>query len=290
MPTSIAEYQVAGSEIAFAPKLDAFATVRPVEASGLDDSRIFLWDAKTGELLGEDSFPGVSHWDRVQPQFTPDGQRLILELKSLALVWPIESRLRTKHRFEGRVEVVGGGRWAIVPQESRDELWDLTTLTNRGELPGSKGWGSSGFSADGRWAAREYSRRAGESRRPLETWLPDRWNPFRSRTQIGSYDTGLWDLSSMRRLYTYEGCYDDLFSPDGKAVALRHADHTIQVWDVPPFYLPLWLTALLSLAIWGQLISAAHALRARLARRASTLDQRPSGTPPCEPASSASPP
>jgi WD40 repeat protein len=44
----------------------------------------------------------------------------------------------------------------------------------------------------------------------------------------------VWDIAGRRKLAHFAAQPDYAFSPDGKLLAVRPDDHTIQIWDIPP--------------------------------------------------------
>jgi len=212
--------------VAFSPECDSPPEgCRETLASGGDDGTIRLWDAHSGQPIGE---PLTEHTETVSSvAFSPDGETLA------SGSWDDTIRLWDAHSGQPIGEPLSGhtagvGRVAFSPDgetlasgsdDNTIRLWDISTVLNTGAHSGQQiGEPLSGhtdvvlsvaFSPDGKTLA------SGSRDDTIRLW------DVGSGQQIGEPLTGhTWTVTSVA------------FSPDGETLASGSWDDTIRLWDV----------------------------------------------------------
>ncbi|CAG7853599.1 Nuclear distribution protein PAC1 {ECO:0000255/HAMAP-Rule:MF_03141} AltName: Full=Lissencephaly-1 homolog {ECO:0000255/HAMAP-Rule:MF_03141}; Short=LIS-1 {ECO:0000255/HAMAP-Rule:MF_03141}; AltName: Full=nudF homolog {ECO:0000255/HAMAP-Rule:MF_03141} [Serendipita indica DSM 11827] len=240
--------------------------------SGSADMKIRLWDAETGQPLGE---PLRGHQDWVTAvAFSPDGSRIVSGSGDKTLrLWDAETGQPLGEPLRGHQDSVTAV--AFSPDGSRItiRLWDAETGQPLGEpLRGHQDWVRAvAFSPDGSrivsgsgdktirlWDA-ETGQPLGEPLRGHQDWVwAVAFSPDGSRIVSGSDDKTLrlWDAETGQPLgEPLRGHQDSVtavaFSPDGSRIVSGSDDKTIRLWDAEtgqPLGEPLrghqhWVTA-----------------------------------------------
>ncbi|CCA75144.1 hypothetical protein PIIN_09128 [Serendipita indica DSM 11827] len=227
--------------------------------SGSADTTIRLWDADTGQPVGE---PIRGHTDSVLAiAFSPDGSKIASGSSDQTIrVWDVESGQIIGEPLQGHEHRVSS--LAFSPDGSRIvsgswdftvRLWDADLGAPVGEpLRGHEEWVTSvAFSPNGLlvassswdktirlWEA-ETGQPAGEPLRGHESWVNSvAFSPDGSKLVTTSWDMTirLWNVKTGMQLGTaFEGHEDDVnvavFSPDGSRIISGSLDSTIRVWD-----------------------------------------------------------
>jgi WD40 repeat protein len=225
--------------------------------SGSDDRTLRLWNANTGQPIGD---PLQGHQDTVRSvAFSPDGKRIVSGSDDMTLrLWDAQSGQPIGAPLTGHTEgvssvafspdgksIVSGG-W-----DGTLRLWDATTGQPIGDpLQGHRsGVFSVAFSPDGKRLV------SGSADNTLRLWdattgqpigapLPDHqsgvfsvaFSPDGKHIVSSSYDQTLriWDAKSRKCIHTvFSGTvYSISFSPDSKRIVSGSADNALRMWDV----------------------------------------------------------
>ncbi|KAG8851207.1 hypothetical protein FRB91_008284 [Serendipita sp. 411] len=185
-------------------------------ASGSDDKTIRLWDAETGQALGE---PLRGHEGAVTSvAFSPDGRCVASgSWDNTIRLWDAETGQARGETLRGHERAVSsvafspdGRRVASGSSDKAIRLWDAETGQARGEpLRGHENAVFSvAFSPDGRCVA------SGSEDGTIQVWDAEtgqaRGEPLQGHE---------------------EGVHSVAFSPDGRCVASGSSDKTIRLWD-----------------------------------------------------------
>ncbi|KAG8837169.1 hypothetical protein FRC18_009893 [Serendipita sp. 400] len=228
-------------------------------ASGSSDETIRLWDAETGQALGE---PLRGHKGAVRSvAFSPDGRRVASGSEDVTIrLWDAETGQALGEPLRGHEYAVYSVAFSPdsrrVASGSDDEtirLWDAETGQALGEpLRGHEGGVYSvAFSPDGRcvasgswdktirlWDA-ETGQALGEPLRGHKGAVRSvAFSPDSRRVASGSEDVTirLWDAETGQALGEplrghEDAVYSVAFSPDSRRVASGSDDETIRLWD-----------------------------------------------------------
>jgi WD40 repeat protein/class 3 adenylate cyclase len=174
-----------------------------------------VWDLdrplEAGTLAGQESFVYAV-------DFSPDGRLIFTGSADLSgRLWDAQTLTQRALPYEDsrvdRADFSPDGRLLLLAHESRPaELWDVVSGRSAGELPGSAGGLTAGFSADGRLIV--------------------------ATAAIGEDGTavGLWDATSRLLLRTFDeegGFSAGAISPDGRyvAVARDETEDALLIFD-----------------------------------------------------------
>jgi WD40 repeat protein len=166
-----------------------------------DESLARVLRMSTGEILAEHRMPRRDTFHR--PVLTPDGRRMI-------------AMLYTPEAGEPRIAI---DYWGIAGPVY---LWDADQgFCRRVRLaePPDSGFGE--ISPDGRRMVIHPS----HDPNPFLAWLL-------SRSKGQTRASAVLDLESEREVATFNDCYIDGFSPDGKSLAVIRIN-TVELWDFP---------------------------------------------------------
>ncbi|CAG7852581.1 Ribosome assembly protein 4 {ECO:0000303/PubMed:16221974} AltName: Full=Notchless protein homolog 1 {ECO:0000250/UniProtKB:Q9VPR4}; AltName: Full=Ribosome biogenesis factor RSA4 {ECO:0000303/PubMed:19737519} [Serendipita indica DSM 11827] len=227
--------------------------------SGSSDNTIRLWDAATGQAVGE-PLRGHEHWVNAVG-FSPDGSQIVsgssdntIRLWDAATGQAVGEPLRG---HEGVVSAVGfspdGSQIVSGSSDNTIRLWDAATGQAVGEpLRGHEGRVNAvGFSPDGSqivsgsddntirlWDAAT-GQAVGEPLRGHEHWVNAvGFSPDGSQIVSGSSDNTirLWDAATGQAVGEPLRGHEDWvlavgFSPDGSQIVSGSSDNTIRLWD-----------------------------------------------------------
>jgi WD domain, G-beta repeat len=186
-------------------------------AAAGDNTNVFVWDAVTGQPIGE---PLTGHSSRVHcVAYSPDGRRLVSAGGDKAVrVWDAETCQPIGQPLAGHTGTVyglafspDGQRLASADDDRTVRVWDVTS----GRLVGQPLTGHTGvvydvaFSPDGRRLA------SGGGDDTVRLWDATSCQPV-GQPLIGHTDT-VWSVT---------------FSPDGTRLASGSRDQTVRLWDV----------------------------------------------------------
>ncbi|CAG7852310.1 COMPASS-like H3K4 histone methylase component WDR5B {ECO:0000303/PubMed:19567704} Short=AtWDR5B {ECO:0000303/PubMed:19567704} [Serendipita indica DSM 11827] len=184
--------------------------------SGSDDWTIRLWDADTGQPLGE---PLRGHEGPVRAVgFSPDGSRIVSgsDDKTIRL-WDADTGQPLGEPLRGHedwVRAVGfspdGSRIVSGSDDKTIRLWDADTGQPLGEpLRGHESWvWAVGFSPDGSRIV------SGSDDKTIRLWDADTGQPLGE--PLRGHEGGVWAVG---------------FSPDGSRIVSGSSDKTIRLWD-----------------------------------------------------------
>lgn len=185
-------------------------------ATGDEQAKIYLWDAKTGKKIKEFS-RDKGHKRGIQSiVFSADSKQILTVGKDDAIaLWnvsgphPVAKIVGEPANFYGANFGAGGSVWTGTQVEGLRLLAPKTLKTvAKMSLPG--GQGANAFAL----------------------------NPAKTLGATGGRDAvvTLWDLKARKRTLTLKGHTDYVtavdFSPNGKVMATSSADGTVIVWDV----------------------------------------------------------
>lgn len=230
-------------------------------ASGGDDGRAHIWDARTGERRVTCDGSG----EILSLAWAPDGLRVAAVIygappkyqeDSLIQVWEASSG-KTLLAYRGHAQVCASLAWspdgthlASGDAAGMIHLWEAETgkryqsWNGHCFLVNALAWSPDGLclaSAGDDHKARLWEAATGALRLTYQGHT-DRvqtvaWSPDGTRLASGSWEhqAHLWEASSGKRLLSYQGhafkVLDVAWSPDGANVASGSADHTVQVWS-----------------------------------------------------------
>ncbi len=270
--TLIRSEEVVADVLAFTPDLRGFASATYAHGSDRPGD-VKVWDLATGTVTAATHF---DEWRIGGLSFSPDGRFLTARSRSGTkwTVWDVHRGLAVV--YHGPVEPVlsPNGQWLAVRDATGADRIDTGSRRKHGELRNPRdshspsvfvlasnwpSYPSLTFSADGRaaivgglWSGSP-GRLSGRRRAP--GWL----TPYRSNSPTEV--TRLWETTSGRELVALKGCAESLFSPDGRGLAVRHANGRVEIWDVPPqksvqaslcLSLAGWLVALVGVRCCGR--------------------------------------
>ncbi|KIJ55996.1 hypothetical protein M422DRAFT_78458, partial [Sphaerobolus stellatus SS14] len=227
--------------------------------SGSDNKTIQIWDAETGENVGE---PLEGHTGGVvSVAFSPDGKHIVSGSYDKTIrIWNAETGKSVGGPLEGHTGGVGSVAFSpdgkhIVSGSSDNtiRIWDAETGKNMGEpLEGHTCCvGSVAFSPDGKhivsgsfdqtiriWDA-ETGENVGEPLKGHTGWVVSvAFSPDGKRIVSGSFDKTIriWDSETGENVgeplkgHT-GGVWSVAFSPDGKCIVSGSFDKTVRIWD-----------------------------------------------------------
>ncbi|KIJ52909.1 hypothetical protein M422DRAFT_242854 [Sphaerobolus stellatus SS14] len=228
-------------------------------ASGSEDNTIWIWDAETGENVGE---PLKGHTSSVwSVAFSPDGKRIASGSEDNTIrIWDAETGENVGEPLKGHTYSVwsvafspDGKHIASGSEDNTIRIWDAETGKNVGEP--LKGHTSSvrsvAFSPDGKhiasgsedntiriWDA-ETGENVGEPLKEHTSWVWSvAFSPDGKRIASGSYDNTIriWDAETGENVGEplkghMSWVLSVAFSPDGKCIASGSYDNTIRIWD-----------------------------------------------------------
>ncbi|KAG8752022.1 POC1 centriolar protein A [Serendipita sp. 396] len=227
--------------------------------SGSWDKTIRLWDAETGQSLGE---PLRGHTRAVTSVgFSPDGRRIVSgSWDETICLWDAETGQSLGEPLRGHTQAVtsvgfspDGRRIVSGSEDMTIRLWDAETGQSLGEpLRGHiRGVTSVGFSPDGRrivsgsedmtihlWDAETGQSLGGPLRGHTQGVTSVGFSPDGRRIVSGSWNTTirLWDAETGQSLgEPLRGHTREItsvgFSPDGRRIVSGSEDTTIRLWD-----------------------------------------------------------
>jgi len=181
-----------------------------------DDKTVRLWDADTGQPVGQ---PLTGHTDELRSvAFSPDGHRIVSGSRDETLrLWDADTGQPIGQPLTGHTDTVSevafspdGHRIVSGSRDKTLRLWDAGTGKPIGQpLTGhSNAVYSVAFSPDGHRIA------SGSADTTVRLWDPDTGKP------IGEPLTGHTDT-----------VLSVAFSPDGRRIASGSADTTVSLWD-----------------------------------------------------------
>ncbi|KAJ6487444.1 WD40-repeat-containing domain protein [Mycena vitilis] len=184
--------------------------------SGSDDGTIRIWDAESGEQLGD---PRQGHTNGVQSvAFSPDGKHIVSGSDDKSLrIWDAESGEQLGGPLEAHTREVTSVAFSPdgkhIVSGSRDKslrIWDAKSGEQLGgPLEGHTNWVQSvAFSPDGKHIV------SGSEDRSLRIWDAE------GREQLGGPLEG----------HT-SGVLSVAFSPDGKHIVSGSDDKSLRIWD-----------------------------------------------------------
>jgi hypothetical protein len=271
--TPLAEHAVSAEGIAFAPALDAFATVDwPGGHFAGGKAALTLRDATTGAVLA-DGLPCESSWRLRRLEW--DRQR-----RRLTCLWidPVPTAARdlvTRIEYDLDSGEAARRQWSVgVSGEfSPDCRWYAEVLdsdtSGAGLRDGAGGEGRGHFQHEGDNNGRPSGgvQFTADSRFVLVTGLHNEKAGSASvefrpnlRGPIHVKKSGtvarLWDVEARREVCAYNDCYRGFLSADGKTlVALGPGGKEVKVWDVPASR-PWRMSVAAGSATWALLLAA----------------------------------
>jgi WD40 repeat protein len=256
-----------GSIVAISPDLKSFAS-----ADDLPNGRgeVVLWDMATGEKRWSATFS--EHGTKLKRlSFVADGKILAafgegekeIRWQWRTTLWDMASEPKEIGSFVPRTAVSPNAEWLAIPLNSGAELVNVVERNRGAELivngdkvkPGhhDEDLDVPMFSPDSKLLA--VSLRWSELGKPLDKWLPPKFNPFPERQPRAS--VRVWSVESGREMLHCQACADAWFSPDGKVLATvgeldrsgRESSQHVELWHLPLGRSP-WRILFAAVVIW----------------------------------------
>jgi WD40 repeat protein len=281
----IVEHAVSANGIAFAPDLDAFATV-DWPAGRESEAALTLRDTSTGAVLA-DGLPCEASWrmhrldlDRERRRLTvlwvdPDPDPFEARSCVTRTEYDLDSRRAARHRWLWDVNGVFSPDYRWFAEERWGDpvsakLWDAACGEDRGPLcrPPAERWlesyGHFHFTRDSRFllVCGLSDATTGEL---SVSFHAERRGPIQV-TRKGGAVARLWDLEAQREVCAYDGCVKAFLANDDQTiVAIGSTDKEVRVWDVPARK-PWGVSVAAGSATWALVLAAWWAVR-RTGRR-----------------------
>ncbi|KAL0945669.1 hypothetical protein HGRIS_014988 [Hohenbuehelia grisea] len=228
-------------------------------ASGSDDRTIRIWDAETGEQLG-DALKGHENWV-TSVAFSSDGKRIASGSGDRTVrIWDAETGEQLGDALKGHTREVtsvafssDGKRITSGSYDRTVRIWDAETGEQLGDALKGHGRGvtSVAFSSDGKriasgsgdrtvriWDA-ETGEQLGDALKGHEDWVRSvAISSDGKRIASGSDDrtVRIWDAETGEQLGDALKGHEDrvrsvAFSSDGKRIASGSGDRTVRIWN-----------------------------------------------------------
>ncbi|KAJ6487473.1 WD40 repeat-like protein [Mycena vitilis] len=185
--------------------------------SGSDDRSVRIWDAESGEQLG-DPLEGHTGWVQ-SVAFSPDGKHIVSGSSDRSVrIWDAESGEQLGGPLEGHTDCVWSvafsqdGKHIVSGSDDRSvRIWDAESGEQLGGPLEGHTWGvrSVAFSPDGKHIV------SGSGDRSVRIWDAE------SGEQLGDPLEG----------HRGGGVHSVAFSPDGKHIVSGSSDESLRIWD-----------------------------------------------------------